>query len=263
MLHRQRHASRIIAGVEQAAGRGAKRKYAGRHEIAPDHVERIELQFDRDALHQPFERVVNLRAAEAAIEPGRRLVGQHHAVAHRHVADVVGAGEIAVHAIERGGLGRADMRADVLDLVPGERGDAAVRLDRRFQRDQAVGRRHRGGEMLEPVLDPFHRAAGDARRDPHQRDVGEDALLHAETAAGIGRHAQPQPVARHFQRARQHRVDAERPLEGRQDIVGVLARIVVGDQPVGLDRRAGIARIVDRHRDAMRRAHANAASGSP
>ena len=106
--------------------------------------------------------------------------------------------------------------------------------------------------MLEPVLDPFHRPARDARRDPHQRDVGEDALLHAEAAAGIRRHAQAQPVARHFQRARQHRMDAERPLEGGEHVVGVLARIVVGDQPVGFDRRAGVARIVDRDRHAMR-----------
>ena len=106
--------------------------------------------------------------------------------------------------------------------------------------------------MLQPVLDPFHRPARDARRDPHQRDVGEDALLHAEAAAGVRRHAQAQPVARHFQRARQHRMDAERPLEGREHVVGVLARIVVGDQPVGFDRRAGVARIVDLHRNAMR-----------
>ena len=99
--------------------------------------------------------------------------------------------------------------------------------------------------MLEPVLDPFHRPAGNTRRDAHQRDVGKDALLHAKAAAGIRRGTQPQPVARDFQRARKHRMDTERPLEGREHIVGVFARVIVGDQTVGLDRRAGVARIID------------------
>ena len=77
--------------------------------------------------------------------------------------------------------------------------------------------------MLQPVLDPFHRPARDARRDRHQHDVGKHALLDAEAAAGIRRRAQPQPVARHLQRARHHRMHAERPLEIREHVVGVLA----------------------------------------
>ena len=67
-----------------------------------------------------------MRAAEAAIESGRRFVGQHDAVADLDVADVVGAGQIAVHAIERGRLRRAQMRAAILELIEVERSDAAV-----------------------------------------------------------------------------------------------------------------------------------------
>ena len=70
--------------------------------------------------------IIDLRAAEAAIEPGRRLVGENDAVAHRDVPDVVGAGQVAVHAIERRRLRRTQMRTAILDLVPGQRGDAAV-----------------------------------------------------------------------------------------------------------------------------------------
>ena len=106
--------------------------------------------------------------------------------------------------------------------------------------------------MLKPVLDPFHRPAGGARRDPHQHDIGKQALLHAEAAAGIRRRTQPETVARHLQRARHHRVQAERPHEIREHVIGVLGRVVFGDQPVGLDRRTGIARIADRHRHAAR-----------
>ena len=38
------------------AGRGAIGKGVRRDQIAPDHVERIEAEFDRDPLHQPLER---------------------------------------------------------------------------------------------------------------------------------------------------------------------------------------------------------------
>ena len=48
-----------------------------RHQIAADDVERIESQFYGNALHQPFQRQIKLRSAEAADQPRRHLVGQH------------------------------------------------------------------------------------------------------------------------------------------------------------------------------------------
>ena len=107
--------------------------------------------------------------------------------------------------------------------------------------------------MFEPVLDPFDRTPGGARRRGDQNDVGKDALLDAKAAAGIRRRAQPQPIARHLQRPRQHRMDAERPLEIGEHIVGVFAGVIVGDHAIGFDRRAGIARIADIDTDPMRR----------
>ena len=103
--------------------------------------------------------------------------------------------------------------------------------------------------MLEPVLDPFHRPPAGSRGHAHQHDVREHALLDAEAAAGIGRRAQPEAIARHFQRARHHGMQTERPHEIREHVIGVLARIVFGDDPVGFHRRAGIARIADGDRD--------------
>ncbi len=243
----------IIAGIEQAAGRGAVRERIGGDEVAADHVEWIAPQLDRDALHEPLERVIDLRTAETAVEPARRFVGEHHAVAHRDVTDVIGAGEVAVHAVERRRLGRAQVRTHVLDLVPVERADAAVVIDRRRKPRHAVGGRDRADKMLEPILDPFDRPAGDARGDADEHHVRHEALLDAEAAAGVGRRAQAQPIARHLERARHHRVQAERPHEIGEDVVGVFARVVRGDDPVGLDRRAGIARVADLDRDAVRR----------
>ena len=106
--------------------------------------------------------------------------------------------------------------------------------------------------MFKPILDPFHRPACDARRDCHQHDVGKDRLLDAEAAAGIRRRAQAQAIARHLQRTRHHRMQAERSLEIGEYVVGIFAGIVFGDDAVGFDRRAGVARIANVDADAMR-----------
>ena len=53
--------------------------------------------------------------------------------------------------------------------------------------DSAAGRGGRGGQVLEPVFDPFHRRAGLARRQAHQHHVREHRLLDAEAAAGVAR----------------------------------------------------------------------------
>ena len=89
----------IVPGIEQGAARRAVRKAVGGDQIAPDDVERIETEFDRDALNESLQREIDLRAAEAAIEPGRRFVGDHDDIADPEMADIVGAGQIAVHAI--------------------------------------------------------------------------------------------------------------------------------------------------------------------
>ena len=81
------------------------------------------------------------------------------------MTDVVGARHVAVHAVERRRLGRAQMRAAILDLVPVERAESCHPPQRPpTSVRRAVGRRDGRGEMLEPVLDPFDRPPGDARR---------------------------------------------------------------------------------------------------
>ena len=106
--------------------------------------------------------------------------------------------------------------------------------------------------MLEPILDPFDRPAGHACRECDQHDIGEDALLDPEAAAGIGRRAQPQAIARHLERARDDRVNAEGALEIGRHVIGVEAGVVFRDHAIGLDRRAGVARIIHLDREPVR-----------
>ena len=137
------------------------------------------------------------------------------------------------------------MRPAVFDLVPVERQDAAVGGHGRAKGGGPVGGGNRRGQMLEPVLDPFDRSPGGARRRGDQNDVGENALLDPEAAAGVRRRAQPQTVARDPQGPRQDGVDAEGTLEIRQHVVGILAGVIFGDHAIGLDRRAGVTGIAD------------------
>ena len=210
----------------------------------------IELELDGDALHQPLERQKELRAAEAADQARRHLVGEHHAVHHVDIGNVVGAGDRAVHAVERPRHGRAQEGAVVLELIEPQREDAAVLGDGGLDLGDAVGTGAGGEEMLEPVLDPFHRPAGDAGGDRGQHDIGKHRELDAEAAAGVGRDAQSQLRAGHAQRARHHRVGAERALEIRQHVVALVGRPVFRDDDVALHRGEGVARIAAGQRDA-------------
>ena len=120
--------ARIIAGIVKRAGGGAVREFSRRDEIAPDDVERIELKLHRDALHQPLQRQVKLRAAEAANEARRHFVGEHDAVDHVDIGDVVGAGDRAVHAVERARHRRAQERAVILELIEPQRRECGPSL---------------------------------------------------------------------------------------------------------------------------------------
>ncbi len=228
----------VIAGIQERAGRRPVGKPVGRHQVSLDHVQWIEFELDGDALHQPLQREIDLRPAKPAVQAGGRLVGNDDPISHCDVGDIVRAGQIAVHAVKRGRLRRAQMRPAVFHLIPAEGQNPAVGRDGGRKRGRAVGRGYRGGEVLETILDPLDRTSDRPRCRGKQHNVGKHALLDAKTAAGIRRGAQPHPIARYFQRPRDHRVDAEGALEIGKDIEGVLGRVVVGDHAVGLDRRA-------------------------
>ena len=213
----------------------------------------VQAEMAGDALHQPLQRVIDLGTAEAAHEARRELVGEHDAVADADVRDRIGARHVSVHAVERGGLGRAEVGAAILELVPVQRRHPALAVEGGREGGDAVGGRDRGGEVFEPVLHPLHWPAGDPGRRRDQHRIGGDALLDAEAATAVGRGAQAQAVARHLEGARHDGVDAERPLEVGEDVVAVLVGVVFGDDAVTFHRRAAVAGIADRHGEAVGR----------
>ena len=238
----QVHGAGVVAGIQQGAGGGAVGEGVRRQQIAAHHFQRVQVQLAGHLVHQTLQGEVHLAATKTPVQAAGQFVGEHHPVAHRQIADAVGAGQVAVHAIEGGRLRRAQIAAAVVDLVVAQGGDAAVRVHRRLHVRHPVGGAGRGLQMLQPVLHPFHRGAGLARRQAHQHHIAEHALLDAEAAAGVRRRAQPQPVAGHVQRPRHHRMQRVGALEVGKDVVDAGGRLVLAHHHVALDGGAGVAR---------------------
>ncbi len=235
----------IVAGIIGGPAGGLVGELIRADQVAADHLDRVHIQFPRDPLHQPFQRVIDLRSAKAAVQAGGRLVRHDDAVAHRQVRDVIGPAQVAVHPVERRRLRRAQIGADIFDLVKVQRQHAGVVRDCSTQGDHPIGGRDRGGQMLQPVLDPLYRAVCNTGANGQQGDIGKDPLFDAKAAARIRRGAQAQTVAGHLQGAGQNRMDRKRPLKIRGDVIGVFVGIVFSQHAIGLDRCAGIAGIAD------------------
>ena len=107
-------------------------------------------------------------------------VREDDAVACRYVLHAVRTRERAVHAVERRRLGRAHVRADVLDRVVPQRDELALGGEARLDMRDAPARGRARGEVLEAVLDPANGHAELARREAHEHDVGEDRGLDPE-----------------------------------------------------------------------------------
>ena len=77
----------------------------------------------------------------------------------------------------------ANYEANLVDLIPVQGQDAAVRAH--IGGDTGQSRRGRGcsTQVFQPVLNPFHWSAGLAGGQAHQHDIGKDRLLDAEAAA--------------------------------------------------------------------------------
>ena len=169
-LERLVEAGLVVARVVERARGRAVRHRGGRDQVAARELGGIEAEAAGGDRHRPLEAEVELRPAEAAVEARGDRVREHDAVPHGDVRDAVGARERAVHAVERRRLGRADVRADVLDRVVAEREQPPVGGEAGLD----LGRAARGGgarrEVLEPVLGPGHgHAEVRGRRAPSAR----------------------------------------------------------------------------------------------
>jgi hypothetical protein len=99
-----------------------------------------------------------------------------------------------------------------------------------------VARERRRGQVLDAVLDPLHRLAGDDRGHRGADIAGIGADLVAETAADVGRD-DVDLVFRNLGDQRHHGADHMRRLEGAPDRELALDLVERADALAGLQRR--------------------------
>ena len=107
-----------------------------------------------------------------------------------------------------------------------------------------VARERGGGQILDAVLDPFHRPAGDDRSDDRTDIAGIDADLVAEAAADVGRDHMDL-VLGDLEISASHRADHMRRLEGAPERQLAFDLVERGDALAGLERRGMDALIED------------------
>ncbi len=195
-------------------------------EVLAAELERIELERARDHVGVALVGPHQLRNAEAAQRPGRRLVGVERVRIDPDVVDVVGArggkARLLRHSRPDVGVGAA-----VPVYLAFARGDAAALVDAGLDAAGA-GMAGDGVELLlhgQRDLDRSPRDHGERGRERFHLDVE----LRAEAAAEIG-HLDAHPVLR--------------PAEQARDL-GAHERGALGG---GVDRDASLVPICDRHK---------------
>ena len=103
-------------------------KFVRAHEIAQAQLRRDRCRAPRAAvIHHALEREIELRPTETAIEPARHLVGDDDAdYRDRDIAHAIRAAQGRVHAVERRRIRRAQIGADILDLLEAQPEQRAV-----------------------------------------------------------------------------------------------------------------------------------------
>ncbi len=237
-LERLVEACLVVARVVEPTGWGLVRHRRNRDEVPARELGRVETEPARGDRHRSLEPEVELRPAEAAVESRRQRVREHDPVAHGDVPHAVGAGERAVHPVERRRLRRPHVGADVLDRVVAQRDQLPVRREACFDISHSARRRSAPGQMLDPVLRPADGHAELPGGEPEQHDVREDRRLDPERAAGVGGRDQAELVPAQPERGCGDAVERERALEVRPGRELRERRIPVRDDGIALDWRA-------------------------
>ncbi len=210
---------------------------SGRNEIAaPDFGADRCFEFVRGEIEQPLHHEHAVLAPGAAIGRHDRQIGEDRregAVIGRHH---IGAEQRAL-AVDRnrqaiGIIGAGVVQEDVLDAE-----DAAVAVERDLGVVNLAALMRGRKEMLEPVLDPFHRTV-EPHRDPRQRHLFrvEHHDLRPEAAADERRDHAHLPLAEAEHRGKAV-ANEHRRLRGVPDRHLVGAGVPLRHHAAGLDRR--------------------------
>ncbi len=206
-------------------------------QVAAAQLHPVHARDPRGFVDQPFQQVVRLGLAGAAIGVDRHRVGERAADRHADGRDVVA----AAHRVARrvgGAAGAACGHAgpEIGDRLDVQRQEPARRIQPQSRMRDIVAAMRGGHEILTMARRPSHRPAQLARRPQHRDVFGEQRVLDAEAAADIrtGDLDLLQRDAEH--RRRQIPPDAMHALPAEQQVVHAGRRIEVANRAAVLER---------------------------
>ena len=159
-----------------------------------------------------------------------------------------------MHAVKGCRLGRAQIRADLVDLIVLQGKHTSLFIHGRL--NDGLAGRGRGGrlQVLKAVFNPFDGSpARFAGRQAHQNHIREYGLLDAKAPARIAWNLMAQSITRYFERQRHHRVQGKRPHEIGKHVVTLLIWQPLREHKAQLDGGARVSRIMDFGRDGVLR----------
>ncbi len=188
-LHRLVHGGVIVAGIVLPAERRGVRELLAPDQVLDAKLRRIHAELLRHDVHGALDAVSGFGDAERAAigDAARRLVGIDAVDQAIRRREIVGAADDAEQARRPfGGIGAGVERAVVGDGVAAHRRHLAVLGGGDLHVHVEVAGERRRRQILDAVLDPFHRAAGDDRGDDRADIARIGADLVAEAAADVG-----------------------------------------------------------------------------
>ena len=242
--HLQRHVERagIVAAVVEIAGRDLIGKLVRLDEIVAPEPDRIEAELLDGGVHDPLDHEVRHLGAEAAAGALLAFVGEDGVDLGADGADLVRADGLRKTVAVRAEA-VLEIGAVVVDDLVAQRRHPVVGVERKLDVVDAVRAVIvAGGDVVDPVLDIFDRAAGGARSRPRQAPATLCRNnLAAEAAAGIDRH-DVDLMARDLERGGDGEADVV--VHRRVDVDRELPRRLVEarHRAAGLDRLAAGAR---------------------
>ena len=186
LLHRRVIVARIVFPAE----RGLIGELLALDEVLHAEVDRVHAELLRHDVHRALDRIGDLGHAERAAigDAARRLVGVDAVDREMRDGKIVGAGDDVGEAGRPfRGVGAGVEGAVVGEDVNAQRRHPAVARRRDFGRHVIVAGERGRRQILDAVLDPFDRQAGDDRGDGRADIAGIGADLVAEAAADVGR----------------------------------------------------------------------------
>ena len=190
--------------VPDDSGSDAIWKLLRPHQIATAYLKRVDAERPGSHVHQAFGDEGGNRPADAAIRPGRRLVGRYppHGAAVR--SDFVGAGKKTddLHGFEPARPGIDRIGADIADHVGFQRDSYPVLIETHFSIDDFGECLAGAADVFQTIRRPFKRTAQLSCRHAQEDFFGIKRALGAKAPAHIRRH-HTQPAAGQIERFRE------------------------------------------------------------